>query len=1020
MFDYHIAFDSPGYLALLALLPVLWWWGYLTCSALGRSRAIAAIVLRTVVWVLFVAAVADTQIVRRSDRVTVIYLLDQSLSIPPEHRQSMIRYVNRAILRHRRDKDRVGVIVFGRDAAFEVPPYDDDVQMLPRVESELDRGHTDLARAMRLAQASFPEDAAKRIVIVSDGNENLGDAVDQGLGIAAAGIGIDVVAVRRQSRAEVTVERVALPTDVRKNEPFDLRVVVSNTAVATANDPGNVPGTLKITQRTRDREILISEEEVDLPPGKSVFAPHRLQITGSGLHEYTAEFSPLRTEDDATPQNNQAQAVTYIRGSGQVLLIHDGEETSAAFYKGFAGMLEELEVTCRSSDPAELFTRVQDLMPYDAVVLANVPREDFTDRQIDILVRYTQQMGGGLIMLGGPSSFGAGGWANTELEKAMPVDFQIQNTRIVPVGALVMLMHASEIDRGNHWQKVIAREALKALGPRDYCGVVHWNGTEQWLWDPGLRTVGEDRNQMLGRIDRMTPGDMPEFDPAMRMAEQGFRTVPDASVKHMIVISDGDPARPSQAAIQALKNLNVTVSTVAVGAHGSIERNVLYNLANDTGGTYYPVRDPKTLPKIFQREARKVAQPLVYEPGVEFSPRRTDFHDEMTSGIERTLPGIRGFVLTRRKENTLVETALVSPRPANERNNTILAGWRFGLGRSVALTTDTGQLWAATWPGWSNYAKLFDQTVRWAMRPPGDPDNFTVATDVADGRARVIVTALDKNSDFLNFREMTARVVGPDLKPFPLSMRQTAPGRYEGDFSALAAGSFFVTIDSGTDVSAEEGDAKTERTLIHTGISVPYSNEFRDRETNMPLLTALHQMEPEGAAMPGLLVDPPEDLPWIESVLEADIFRHTLPEVTSSRDAWHLMVLWGGCLFFFDVLVRRVAIGFAWAGPLMTRLGDFVLRRQPAPVPAEHIQRLRARKEELEEQRQHRQAGARFDLSDDLEGDLSALEEIDATETPRADTAKPTPTLTPEEEEETYTARLLRAKKDTWKHRGKD
>ena len=58
----------------------------------------------------------------------------------------------------------------------------------------------------------------------------------------------------------------------------------------------------------------------------------------------------------------------------------------------------------------------------------------------------------------------------------MPVDFQIKNAKVVPVGALAMIMHASEMPEGNHWQKVIAREAIKALGDQDYCGVLHLDG----------------------------------------------------------------------------------------------------------------------------------------------------------------------------------------------------------------------------------------------------------------------------------------------------------------------------------------------------------------------------------------------------------------------------------------------------------------------------------------------------------------------------------------------------------------
>ena len=119
------------------------------------------------------------------------------------------------------------------------------------------------------------------------------------------------------------------------------------------------------------------------------------------------------------------------------------------------------------------------------MILANVPRVErrfeltdqdvdrsFSDEQIQMLVRNTEELGCGLIMIGGPNSFGAGGWTNTELEKAMPVDFQIKSAKVVPVGALVLNMHAGEIPQANYWQKIITQEAIKALGPRDYCGLI--------------------------------------------------------------------------------------------------------------------------------------------------------------------------------------------------------------------------------------------------------------------------------------------------------------------------------------------------------------------------------------------------------------------------------------------------------------------------------------------------------------------------------------------------------------------
>ena len=91
----------------------------------------------------------------------------------------MIEYVNAAIREHRQPQDLVGAIVFGREPAIEIPPFDDNVQMPKKIESQLDPDYTNIGTAIKLAEAAFPHDAAKRIVIISDGNQNLGDALEE-------------------------------------------------------------------------------------------------------------------------------------------------------------------------------------------------------------------------------------------------------------------------------------------------------------------------------------------------------------------------------------------------------------------------------------------------------------------------------------------------------------------------------------------------------------------------------------------------------------------------------------------------------------------------------------------------------------------------------------------------------------------------------------------------------------------------------------------------------------------------
>ncbi len=988
--EYRMAIEYPGRALVLALVlvPLVWWIGYRNLASLGAGRRLVVLLLRTAVVVLLILALAEMRAVRTSDRLTVFYLLDLSQSIPGETRAQMIEYVNQAVERHRRPRDRAGVIVFGRDAAIELPPFDESIPLSATPGSPVDPEYTNLAAAMRLAQATFPEDAARRVVILSDGNENVGDAMEQARALAAAGTGIDVLPIRYRRRGEVMVERLLVPAEARRGQPLDLKVVVSNTRTPGAQD-SEVTGRLTIKQSAGGREVLLSEQRVTLPPGKKVFSL-RHEIDAAGFFTYEATFTPDQPADDAMAQNNRATAFTHVQGKGQVLLIENAEADKAGQYGHLAQALAEhnIEVTVQRTN--QLFSTLAELQPFDAVVLANVPREHFTDAQIQMLVRNTQQMGAGLVMLGGPDSFGAGGWANTELEKAMPVDFTIKSAKVVPRGALAIIFHASEMAQGNYWQKVIAAEALKALGPRDYCGVIHYGGMggTNWLWRPGMAVVGPRRTEMLARLERMTPGDMPDFDPGLSLARDGLVGCKDAAVRHLIVISDGDPSPPSAGVLRSLVNAQITVSSVAVAAHGPAESRVMENLATSTGGKYYAVNNPQMLPRIFQREARRVAQPLIYEnlagfrrggrgggglvPGgragggrrggggaaarrggaqpliyenlAGFRPQIRYPH-EMLSGIEPPLRPVTGFVLTSRKEHPLVEVSLVSPQPSAEENNTILASWTYGLGRTVALTTDASTRWTRAWIGWEGYTKLMGQIVRWAMRPSGDQGKFTVATEYKDGQVRLVITALDPNDEFLNFLRFSGTAVGPDLQPIDLHIEQTAPGRYTAAFPASRAGSYLIL--------ASPGPGKTP---LRAGITVPYSEEFRALETNTALLEQMASLVPAGG-QPGVVINHPDGLDRMDALLEIDTFRHDLAPASSSRDAWPLLVVAAACVFFGDVLVRRVQIGLGWV-----RRGWARLTGRKAPVPAEQtLQRLRSRKAEVVSEIERQRAAARFE-----------------------------------------------------------
>ena len=976
-------------------------------------------------FVLLMLALAEIQLLKTSEKLTVVYLLDQSESIPSAQRQAMLQYVVQdvAVHRDRSRGDKAGVIVFGRDARIEVPPFDDDIPFVS-LESAVDlrSDATNLEAGLKLAQASFPEDTAKRVVVVTDGCENLGDARSIARSLAEDGIGLDVVPIQVAARGEVLVEKVVLPSEIRKGQPIEARVVLDNLVAPGAESRGPVHGKLKLFRQVGGHEELLNpnSQEVELKPGKSVFSfPHK--IDEAAVYTYRAAFTPDDPRDDLMSQNNEATAFTHVRGKGRVLLIEDAE------FKGEFDFLVQrlresnIEVAVQSSD--QLFTSLAELQGYDSVVLANVRRASgadadtvtsFSDAQIRMLVSNTEQFGCGLVMLGGDRSYGAGGWTNTELEKAMPVDFHIKNAKVRAVGALVMIMHASEMAEGNYWQKVIAQEAIKPLGPMDYCGLIHWGmGKEEWLWGgkQGLVRVGEQRRKMLAAVDRMTPGDMPDFEPGMRLALAGFNHPSvNASVKHMIIISDGDPQQPNPATLAQFKQANIRISTVAVGAHGAVGHNTLQSIANATGGKYYVAKNAKALPRIFQIEAGRVAQPLIKDlPNV---PPRLEYPHEMLSGIQEPLPPLRGFVMTTLKENPLVEVCLESPQPPGHENSTILASWTFGLGRSVAFTTDAGQRWASAWTKWENYNKFFSQMIRWSLRPTTDEGKFSVASDVKDGKVRVIVTALGPQDEFLNFLNMSGAAVDPDLKNFEVKIAQTAPGRYVGEFEVDKAGSYFLTVSPGP------GKAP-----IIAGVTVPYSAEFREHETNVALLQQLAGLQPKGGQR-GQVIEGQMVREQFKKLLAVDTFRPGLAKAKSNQDIWHLMVLVAGCVFFADVFIRRVAIHFYWVGPALAWLWQRILHRPREAAADQRLERLRSRKAAVSEQLDERRATARFEPQAPPGGDAAGrdLEEVlrDASgSAPPGPPPPPQPALTPATEEKSYTARLLDAKKKARKEQDK-
>ena len=350
-----------------------------------------------------------------------------------------------------------------------------------------------------------------------------------------------------------------------------------------------------------------------------------------------------------------------------------------------------------------------------------------------------------------------------------------------------------------------------------------------------------------------------------------------------------------------------------------------------------------------------------------------------------------------------MEVLLRSPLPATPNNATVLATWTYGAGKAVALTTDAGTRWANAWTEWEGYDKFFAQVVRWAMRPTGDTGNVTVATSTRDGKTEIVVTALDAEENFANQQSMTAAAIAPDMSTIPVQVEQVAPGRYVGEFPSEQAGSYLIVVNPGGGVAP-----------IRTGVNVGYSSEYRDQETNLTLLKSLAGL-PAGDGPSGALIE--QGLAAANAPLEEtqNPFRRDLPRAASNQPIWPWLVVASACLFWGDVFIRRVQFDPTWLLVLLTTVRDKILRRQRVAEAPETMSRLQTRKAQISEQLDERRTATRFEWDESATSAVVAALVVEQPASVKSTTPEP-PSLKPETDApaESYTERLLKAKKQVW------
>ncbi|MEZ5229434.1 MAG: VWA domain-containing protein [Acidimicrobiales bacterium] len=109
-------------------------------------------------------------------RFATMFLIDASDSMGPAGAASAVGLVREA-LEAQPEGDLAGVVVFGSDARLEQLVRNEP--SFANVSVTIDPSGTDLSAALRLGAAALPNDARKRLVLISDGRATTGDVDDE-------------------------------------------------------------------------------------------------------------------------------------------------------------------------------------------------------------------------------------------------------------------------------------------------------------------------------------------------------------------------------------------------------------------------------------------------------------------------------------------------------------------------------------------------------------------------------------------------------------------------------------------------------------------------------------------------------------------------------------------------------------------------------------------------------------------------------------------------------------------------
>lgn len=844
----QVEFLRPWALVLFPVLFCIILWMSRSMRIRSRAKKAGYLFLRCVILLLLVLALSGVRLQKDSKMTTTIFLVDVSDSMG-ENVQEAEAFV-RASIAELPAKNQTGIVIFGADAKIE--QFVTDKKLFTEIQSRALTTATNLEQAAQTALAMFPEESAKRLVLLTDGVQNEGEITNLTSTFSIHDIELKIMQYDSISGDEVYVSDLSVPDVIHVGDQFQVQAdIYSNTAteaVVTLYSGRIMKGQQSVVLQKGNNRLVFLDEGVE-----------------TGLQNYRVT---VEAEKDTLSANNSYSAFTQIDSKPRILAV----EGEAGTGQAFRDILDACGYSYDMVTPSGVPNKISDLAQYKSVILINVYLDDLREGFTDCLESYVKDYAGGLIAAGGEDSYALGNYRDSVLEELLPVSMSLEGEKEIPKMAIVLVidhsgsMGSSSVDGGNSGTtcmdiaKQAAVSALGSLRSIDEIGVLAFD--DRFDWAVPLQEA-DNMDDIKSRINSIQVEGGTSIYPALEEAVKSI-SKSDAQIKHIILLTDGqDGYNQYDTVLNTIQSEGITLSTVAVGS--GADTRTMERLAEQGNGRYYYSDASKRLPRIFAQEIFLSGKSYLINE--EFVPVIVNSHDIIQNVFTEGSPSLYGYIAATPKQTATVVLE-------SHREDPILTLWQCGLGKTIAWNTDATNQWTKDFAGWGPYAQLWRNMI-----------DYTISDTQLGGDSLEVVshstsaTVIYEPENYTTETQITAVVTDENGKKQEIVFYPTAPGKYEGEIPMSEQGVYSINIRN------QQGNEIIKN--VNTAAAMQYSVEYRmDGST-----ASLEQFAEQTG---GIRITTPDQ-----------VFDTILNQVKAKTDMTDLFLWIAVFLFLADIFVRR-------------------------------------------------------------------------------------------------------------------